>query len=249
MLRPRAPTPLDTPNAERWRDPNPPASDVRGGSNIGNGRNVGGGPARRRRASPTREGTRGRWFSPGRIVGSKTSKSASTEATTVVGAAKTMLYQLVLWPLTLCVMLVSSIFRFTLRVGCHGSPLRFRDPPRWLVRLISKPCRLINPPVSFGGDNLKGCMGRAREAAAGGHQGSDDGDGIAGGGAAGGWGRGAAATVTVAAAAAATTAGTVSSPPRPVLLVGNQCLLGLDSLAVLNEVCLEGAPPMPCFYM
>lgn len=161
----------------------------------------------------------------------------------MVGAAKTMLYQLVLWPLTLCMMLVSSAYRFILRVGCHGSPLRFRNPPRWLVRLISKPCRLINPPVAFGVDNLKDCVGGAGvvEAAAGHYGGHDSGGGITGGVTAEGGGSGGAATITAAGApTAAAATGIVPYPPRPVLLVGNQGVLGLDSLAVLNEVCMHG---------
>eukprot|EP00752_Nemacystus_decipiens_P005809 g5255.t1 len=161
-----------------------------------------------------------------------------------------MLYQLVLWPLTLCIMLLSSAYRLTLRVGCHSSPLKFRDPPRWWVRLISKPCRLVNPPLSFGADSLRNCVGGAGLAAAGGHQarkgvGGAFGDGAASG--SGGAGGSEAATVTAAASAgsptaaaavAAAAAGTVlsSRPPRPVLLVGNQSLLGLDFLAMLNEV-------------
>ena len=51
----------------------------------------------------------------------------------------------------------------------------------------------------------------------------------------GGWG---AATVT-ASGAPTGAPGTAPCPPGPVLLVGNQGLLGLDSLAVLNEVCMK----------
>lgn len=241
MRRPRTSTPLDTPRGGPWLDPKPPIGGVDGGGGIG------GGYLQRRRASPIAEGARGRWHTAGRAAGSTTPRgTAGTTGggtTTVVGAAKTMLYQLVLWPLTLCIMLVSSAYRFTLRVGCYSSPLRFREPPRWLIRLITKPCRLINPPVSFGADNLKGCVGGgcASVAAAGKRQGGGANGGTANGGPAGGGD----ATAIAAGAPTAAAGGTVPSPPRPVLLVGNQSLLGLDSLAVLNEVRVkERAAPL-----
>lgn len=75
------------------------------------------------------------------------------------GFAQILLFQLMFWPLTLFLMLVGSGYRFLLRVGCYGSPLRFRDPPGWIVRSISTPFRLANPPVSLGVDNLEACLG------------------------------------------------------------------------------------------
>lgn len=71
---------------------------------------------------------------------------------------QSLLFQLVFWPLTLFLMLVGFGYRFLLRVGCYGSPLRFRDPPGWIVRLISTPFRLANPPVSLGAENLDSCL-------------------------------------------------------------------------------------------
>lgn len=245
MRRPRTTSPLDTQNAP-WLDPTPPG----GGGVDGGGDVIVGGYLHRRRASPPAPASpRAGWFAASRTTTTIASTTTTTSRTvgstrespktTILGAAKTMLYQLVLWPLTLSMMLASSVYRFTLRVGCRGSPLRFRDPPRWLVRLISKPGRLMNPPISFGANNLKGCAGgaagvAAAAAAARGHQ-RERGDGSggdAGGGAVGGGGRGGGAATAVTAAAAP------SLPHSPVLLVGNQSLLGLDSLAVLNEVCM-----------
>eukprot|EP00903_Cladosiphon_okamuranus_P014938 g13829.t1 len=237
MRRPRTSTPMDTPRASPWLDPPPPGDGVNGGGDSG------GGDLHRRRASPVAGGAGAGWFVGGRIAGSTSwsGKSPASETRTAVGEAKTMFYQLLLWPLTLCMMLVSSAYRFTLRIGCHSSPLSFRDPPRWLVRLVSKPCRLLNPPAVLGADNLKGSVGSAGLAAAatGGHQGGGGIGRTAGGGTAGrggGDGEAALAGGTMASAAAAAAGGAVSSPSRPVLLVGNQNLLGLDSLAMLNEV-------------
>lgn len=233
MRRPRTSTPLDTPRVRQWLDPMPPGGGVDGEGDIGSGY------LHRRRASPIAGGAGVGWFAAGRVAAGSTSSSTSTpsETRTVVGAVKTMFYQLVLWPLTLCMMLLSSAYRLTLRVGCHSSPLRFRDPPRWLVRVVSEPSRLLNPPVSFGADNLKGSVGGAGVAAAvaaGGHHGGGSIGGTAGRGGEGGE----AAVTATGAPVTAAAAGTLSSPPCPVLLVGNQSLLGLDSLAMLNEVFL-----------
>ena len=75
------------------------------------------------------------------------------------GSAQSLLFQLMFWPLTLCLMLVGSGYRLLLRVGYYRSPLRFRDPPGWIIRAISTPFRLANPPVSLGADNLEACLG------------------------------------------------------------------------------------------
>lgn len=79
------------------------------------------------------------------------------------GSAKGLLFQLAFWPLTLCLMLVGSGYRLMLRVGCYRSPLRFRDPPRWIIRAMSAPFRLVNPPVSLGVENLEACLGVGRD--------------------------------------------------------------------------------------
>lgn len=112
--------------------------------------------------------------------------------------ACSLLFQLVFWPLTLSLMLAGAAYRCLLQVGCRASPLRFRDPPRWLVCVVSKPFRLINPPVVLGTENLECCLGL------------EDGDGNGDGKARG--------------------------RHPPLLLVGNHNLLGMDCVAVLDEV-------------
>lgn len=74
-------------------------------------------------------------------------------------SAQSLLFQVVFWPLTLCLMLVGSGYRLLLRVGCSRTPLRFHDPPGWVVRAMATPFRLVNPPVSLGMENLEACLG------------------------------------------------------------------------------------------
>lgn len=74
-------------------------------------------------------------------------------------SAQSLLFQVVFWPLTLSLMLIGSGYRLLLRVGCSRSPLRFRDPPGWILRAMATPFRLVNPPASFGVENLEACLG------------------------------------------------------------------------------------------
>lgn len=124
-------------------------------------------------------------------------------------AVVTVVFQLVFWPLALSLMVAGAVYGLLLRMGCRSSPLRFRDPSRWLVRAVSKPFRLVNPPVALGTENLEGCFG-ARD------NGKDAVKGEGGSG-----------------SAAAASAGGVA---RSLLLVGNQNLLGLDCVPILDEV-------------
>lgn len=125
-----------------------------------------------------------------------------------MGAVVNVVFQLVFWPLALSLMMAGTLYGFLLRMGCRSSPLRFRDPSRWLVRAVSKPFRLVNPPVALGTENLEGCFG-ARDG-----KGAVRGEGGSG-------------------SAGASCAGGVA---RSLLLVGNQNLLGLDCVPILDEV-------------
>lgn len=156
-----------------------------------------------------------------------------------------VLWQLVLWPLTLTMMLVASVYRFLLRVGCHNNnnSHRFirRDPPRQL-RLVSAPFRLINPPLSLGTENLKASLGvginggAGRAVAAVAPAVPERCDGSSGGGGGGGR-RQKEEQQTAGTAAGGTTTTADGTRAAAMLLVGNQSLLGLDYLAMLDEVC------------
>lgn len=127
--------------------------------------------------------------------------------------AGALLLQAVFWPLTLGLMLAGALYRFLLRVGTSRSPLTFRDPPRWIVRAISKPFRVANPPVVLGAENLRdGVLLRCSDSPTATVNDGHDGRAIGGGSTYGGCVR------------------------APVLLVGNHTLLGLDCVPMLDEV-------------
>ncbi|CAM9142791.1 unnamed protein product [Ascophyllum nodosum] len=145
------------------------------------------------------------WLDPPTLSTSSTQSTSSSTGGKLVDMFTKLIFQLIFWPLTLGMMLAGPAYRLLLQFGCSSSPLSFRDPPRWLVRLASKPFRWVNPPVTLGIESLERCLRAHAKRRVEHGEGQEQVEGR-------------------------------KNPPRPILLVGNLTLLGLDCLPLLNEV-------------
>ena len=148
------------------------------------------------------------WLDPPTLSTSSTQSTSSSTGGKLVDMFTKLIFQLIFWPLTLGMMLAGPAYRLLLQFGCSSSPLSFRDPPRWLVRLASKPFRWVNPPVTLGIESLERYLRAHAKRRVEHGEGQEQVEGR-------------------------------KNPPRPILLVGNLTLLGLDCLPLLNEVSEE----------